>query len=171
MDGGDWLAVVHGVAELDMTEWLTLTNWLPELKKKDLEHPMTPSSIVSHMARLTWTWQWEFGCWQPRIDSWRRWGQNKSCDKIYSTTRICPSGQGYGFSCGHVWMWELDCEEGWAPKNWCFELWCWRIQAVHSEGDQPWVFLEGMMLKLKLQYFGHLMSRTILSDWTELKWK
>ena len=31
-----------------------------------------------------------------------------------------PSSQGYGFSCGHVWMWELDCEEGWAPKNWCF---------------------------------------------------
>ena len=31
-----------------------------------------------------------------------------------------PSSQGYGFSSGHVWMWELDCEEGWAPKNWCF---------------------------------------------------
>ena len=31
-----------------------------------------------------------------------------------------PSSQGYGFSRGHVWMWELDCEEGWAPKNWCF---------------------------------------------------
>ena len=31
--------------------------------------------------------------------------------------------------------------------------------AVDSEGDQPWVFLEGMMLKLKLQYFGHLMGR------------
>ena len=30
------------------------------------------------------------------------------------------SSQGYGFSCGHVWMWELDCEEGWVPKNWCF---------------------------------------------------
>ena len=27
------------------------------------------------------------------------------------------SSQGYGFSCGHVWMWELDCEEGWVPKN------------------------------------------------------
>ena len=37
-----------------------------------------------------------------------------------------PSGQGYGFSSGHVWMWELDCEESWVPKNWCFELWCWR---------------------------------------------
>ena len=31
-----------------------------------------------------------------------------------------PSGQGYGFSSGHVWMWELDCKERWAPKNWCF---------------------------------------------------
>ena len=31
-----------------------------------------------------------------------------------------PSSQGYGFSSGHVWMWELDCEESWVPKNWCF---------------------------------------------------
>ena len=37
---------------------------------------------------------------------------------------------------------------------------CKEIQPVHSEGDQPWVSLEGMMLKLKLQYFGHLMRRT-----------
>ena len=36
---------------------------------------------------------------------------------------------------------------------------CKEIQPVHSEGDQPWDFLEGMMLKLKLQYFGHLMRR------------
>ena len=59
-----------------------------------------------------------------------------------------PSSQGYGFSCGHVWMWELDCEENWAPKNWCFwtvmlektlesPLDCKKIQPVHSEGDQP----------------------------------
>ena len=61
------------------------------------------------------------------------------------------SSQGYGFSSGHVWMWELDCEEGWAPKNWCFwtvvlektlesPLDCKEIQPVHSEGDQPWDF-------------------------------
>ena len=37
---------------------------------------------------------------------------------------------------------------------------CKEIQPVHSEGDQPWDSLEGMMLKLKLQYFGHLM-RTV----------
>ena len=67
-------------------------------------------------------------------------------------------------------MWELDCEEGWAPKNWFFwtvvlektlesPLDCKEIQPVHSEEDQPWISLEGMMLKLKLQYFGHLMRR------------
>ena len=67
-------------------------------------------------------------------------------------------------------MWELDCEEDWVLKNWCFwtvvlektlesPLDCKEIQPVHSEGDQPWISLEGMMLKLKLQYFGHLMWR------------
>ena len=41
----------------------------------------------------------------------------KSRDITLSKKFAC---QGYGFSCGHVWMWELDCEEGWALKNWCF---------------------------------------------------
>ena len=74
------------------------------------------------------------------------------------------------FSCGYVWMWELDSEESWALENCCFltvvlektlesPLDCKEIQPVHSEGDQPWVFLEWMMLKLKRQYFGHLMWR------------
>ena len=57
----------------------------------------------------------------------------------------------YGFSSGHVWMWELDCAESWVPKSWCFwtvvlektlesPLDCKDIQPVHSEGDQPWDF-------------------------------
>ena len=52
----------------------------------------------------------------------------------------------------HVWIWELDCEEGWAPKNWCFwtvvlektlesPLDCKEIQPVHSKGNQSWVFI------------------------------
>ena len=41
---------------------------------------------------------------------------------------------------------------------------CKEMQPVHSEGDQPWDFFEGMMLKLKLQYFGHLMQRTDLFE-------
>ena len=55
------------------------------------------------------------------------------------------------FSSGHVWMWELDCEEAWVLKNWWFwivvlektlesPLDCKEIQPVHSEGDQSWVF-------------------------------
>ena len=62
------------------------------------------------------------------------------------------SSQGYDFSSSHVWMWELDCEESWAPKNWCFwtvvsekipesPLDCKEIQSVHPKGDQSWVSL------------------------------
>ena len=80
--------------------------------------------------------------------------------------------QSYGFPGSHVWrMWELDHKEGWVLKNWCF----WNmvlektlesasdnkeIQLVHPKGNQSWIFLEGMMLKLKLWYFDHLMWRT-----------
>ena len=86
------------------------------------------------------------------------------------TLPTCPSSQGYGFSSSHVWMWELDYEESWLPKNWCFwtvvlektfesPLDCKEIQPVHPKGDQSWVFIGRTELKLKLQYFGHLMWR------------
>ena len=63
-----------------------------------------------------------------------------------------PSSQGYGFSCGHVWMWELDCKEGWAPKNWCVwtvvlektlesPLDCKEIQPVHPKGNKYWIVI------------------------------
>ena len=59
-------------------------------------------------------------------------------------------------------MWELGCEEGWALKNWCF----WTVvleKTLDSPLDckeiNPGVSLEGLMLKLKFQYFGHLMRR------------
>ena len=62
---------------------------------------------------------------------------------------------GHNWPClirGHVWMWELDCEESQALKNWCFwtvvlektlesPLDCKEIQPVHPEGDQSWVFI------------------------------
>ena len=63
-----------------------------------------------------------------------------------------PSSQGYGFSSGHVWMWELDYKESWALNNWCFwtvvlektlesTLDCKEIQPVHPKGNQPWIFI------------------------------
>ena len=79
-----------------------------------------------------------------------------------------PSSQGHGFSSSYVQMWELDYKESWVPKNWCF----WTVvlerllrvpwtarrssQSILRE-ISPGYSLEGLMLKLKLQYFGHLM--------------
>ena len=62
------------------------------------------------------------------------------------------SSEGYGFSSGHVWMWELDYKESLVPKNWCFwtvvlekilesPLDYKEIQPVHPKGDQSWVFI------------------------------
>ena len=67
-------------------------------------------------------------------------------------------------------MWDLLHKEGWGPNNLCFELWCWRRllrghwtarssnQSILKE-ISPGCSLEGLMLKLKVQYFGHLMRR------------
>ena len=82
-----------------------------------------------------------------------------------------PYSQSYGFSSGRIWMWELDHKESSVSKNWCFwtvvlgktlesPLYCKEIQSVHPKGDQSWIFIEGLMLKLKLQYSGHLMQKT-----------
>ena len=71
-----------------------------------------------------------------------------------------PSSQSYGFSSSHVWMWELDSKEIWAPKNWCFwtvvleKTWTARRsnQSILKE-ISPEYSLKGLMLKLKCQYF------------------
>ena len=72
-------------------------------------------------------------------------------------------------------MWELSYKESWALKNWCFwtvglektlesPLDCKEIKPVSPKGIQSWISvlnsLEGLMLRLKLRYFGHLMQRT-----------
>ena len=80
-----------------------------------------------------------------------------------------PSSQSYDFSSSHVWMWELDHREGWMQKNWCF----WTVvlektleSSLDCKENKPSILkeinteysLEKQMLKLKLQYFSHLMS-------------
>ena len=90
----------------------------------------------------------------------------------------------YGFSCRHVWMWELDHKEGWASKKTdAFKLWCWRRplrvpwtarrwnQSILKEIN-PEYLLEGLMLKLKLQYCGHVMRRadSLAKTWCWKHW-
>ena len=105
------------------------------------------------------------------------WKESYDQSRQHIKTQRCyfankgPSSQSYGFSSSHVWMWELGYKENWALKNWCFwtvvlektlesPLDYKEVQPVHPKGNQCWISLEGLMLKLKLQYFGHLMQRT-----------
>ena len=92
--------------------------------------------------------------WQPKqhIKNQRHYCANKGL-----------SNQSYGFSHSHVWMWAIKKASNWWIDT--FELWCWRvpwtarsIQSIQKEIN-PEYSLEGLMLKLKLQYFGHLMWR------------
>ena len=102
--------------------------------------------------------------------------------KSYDKPRLCIKKQRHcfadksayrqscGFSSSHVWMWNLDHKESWAPKNWCFQT----VVLERTLERVPWIVrrsnqsvlkeinaeysLEGLMRKLKLQYFGHLMG-------------
>ena len=107
-----------------------------------------------------------------------------------------PYSQSYGFSSSHVWMWKLDHKEGWLLKNWFF----W-IVVLEKTLENPWTerrsnqsilkeinlkySLEGLMLTLKPQYFGHFMQtadsleKTLIlgkvegrrrSGWQRMRW-
>ena len=119
---------------------------------------------VTTVMKLKDTWSLEKKQWKSMqcIKQQRHYFANKG-----------PYSQSYGLSRSHVRMWELDHKEGWAPKNWCFwtavlektlesPLDSKEIKPVNPKGNQPWIdlgwkSLEGLVLKLKLQYFGHLM--------------
>ena len=103
---------------------------------------------------------WKESCDQPRQHIKKQ--RHDFVNKV-------PSSQGYGFSSSHVWMWELDYKESWVLKNQCFWIVVWRrllrVPWTARRSNQsilefsPGCSLKGLMLKLKLQYFGHLMRR------------
>ena len=82
--------------------------------------------------------------------------------------------EGYGFSSGHVWTWELEYKKSWMPKNW-FQvprIWiivlekilespldCKEIQPVHLKGDQSWVFIGRTDVEVETPVLWHLMQR------------
>ena len=111
-------------------QWQTLFIWSP----KSLQ-------MVTAAMKLKDT-PWKESYDQPRqhIEKQRHYFANKG-----------SSSQSYGFSSGHVWMWELNCKESWASKNWCFwtvvlektlesHLDC-KIQPVHPKGNQSLIFI------------------------------
>ena len=113
-----------------------------------------------------------FAPWKKSYDQFR---QHIKKQRHYFTDKG-PYSQSCGFSSSPVWMWQLDYKESWVLKNWCFWMVVLEktlespsdskeIQPVNPKGNQSWV-LEGLMLKLKLQYFDHLMQRTDSSEKT-----
>ena len=101
-----------------------------------LSSKITADDDCSHEIKTLAPWKKSYN--QPR--------QHIKKQKHYFTDKG-PSSQSYGFSSGHVWMWELDHKESWAPKNGCFWsvvlektleslLDCKEIQPVHPKGNQ-----------------------------------
>ena len=104
-------------------------------------------------------WKESYDKFRQRIKKKRHYFANKG-----------PFSQSYGFSSSHVWMWESDYKESWLLKNWCFwtvvlekclksALDSKEIKPVNPKGNQSWIFIGRTDIKLKLQYFGHLMGR------------
>ena len=133
-------------------KWQTLFSWAPK-----------PLQIVTATLKLKDTWLLGRKA-MTNLDSIL-----KSRD---ITLPWGPYSQSYGLSISQVWMWELDHKEGWAQKKWCFwtavlektleSLGLHRGQSNQSilKEINPEYSLEGLMLKLKLQYFGHLLQKT-----------
>ena len=109
----------------------------------------------------------------------------KSCDKSRQSIKKQRHhfadkhlySQGYGFSSGHVWMWELDHKESWVPKNWCFPtvvlektlespLDCKEIQPVHPKGNQSRMFIGRTDVEAETPILGppHVKSWLIWKD-------
>ena len=103
--------------------------------------------------------------WKERYDKPR---QNIKKQKHHFADKS-PYCQSYGFASSHVQIWELDHKEAWVLKNWSFwtvvletvenPLDCKETKGVNPKKISPEYSLEGLMLKLKLQYFDHLMWR------------
>ena len=110
---------------------------------------------------------WNYKTLTPWKESYDQSRQHIKKQRHYFANK-CLSSQDYGFSSSHVWMWGLDPKDNWMLKNWCF--WTMVLEkTLESPGTarrsnqsilmeiSPGCSLEGLMLKLKIQYFGHLM--------------
>ena len=96
---------------------------------------ITADVIVAMKWKDTYSWKESYDQPRQHIQKQRRYFANKGL-----------SSQGYGFSSGHVWMWELNYKESWVLKNWCFwavvlektlesPLDCKEIKPVHPKGN------------------------------------
>ena len=142
-----------------------ITSWQTDEEIMETVTEFIWGELQNHCRWWLQPWNYKMlAAWKKSYDQSR---QHIEKERHYFVNKG-PSSQSYSFSTGHVWMWELNYKEIWAQKNDAFELWCWRrlfrVPWTARRSDQsilkeisPEYSLEGLMLKLKLQYFGHLM--------------
>ena len=115
----------------------------------------------------------------------KSWKTDRKLKVIFCRNNFADRGlysQSYSLSSSCVWMWELDHKEGWVLKNWCSQIAAlgedsWESPCTARGSNQlilkeiiPECSLEGLMLKLKLQYFGHLIQRADSLEKTLMLW-
>ena len=144
---GEWnIGLKLNIQKTKIMECGSITSWQIDGEIVEdfifLGSKITADGDCSHEIKTLAPWKKSYD--QPRqlIKKQRHYFVNKG-----------ESSQSYGFSSSHVWMWELDYKEGWAPKNWCFwtvvlektlesPLDCKEVQPVHPKGNQSWIFTE-----------------------------
>ena len=142
--------------------------WYVQIKNLRSWHPV-PSLRGKYLEKQWKQWQALF-TWAPKslqivptvVGKKKKKDTSSLEEKLWKTiqhtkkqrhyfTSKCLYSQSYGFSSSHLWMWELDYKEDWAPKNWCFwtvvlektlesPVDCKEIQPVHAKGNNCWIF-------------------------------
>ena len=145
----DWATFTHLLLGRKAT-----TNLDSILKSRDITLP-TKVCLVRPIGEGSGT-PLQCSCLENPRDGGAWWatvyGVEQSRTRLKRLSSSSSSSQSYGFSSGHVWMWELDHKESWVPKNWCFwtvvlqktlenPLDCKEIQPVNPKGNQPWIFI------------------------------
>ena len=121
-----------------------ITSW-----QIDEETMKTVTYFFFFGSKIRWWLQpWNSNMLAPLKKSYDQPRQHIKKQRHYFSDKGLYSGS-YGFSSSHVWMWELDHKEGWAPKNWCFQIageellrvpWTTR-KSVNHKGKQPWLII------------------------------
>ena len=148
---------------------LRIYQWFPQSSGSGLNSTPTMGNIWSVFSTPGSSAKKKKNQLQPCFDD--TWFVRLFIQQLFFEYLLCANPCSRSKS-SHVQMWKLDHKEGWAPKNWCFwivvlektlesPLDSKEIKPVNPKGNQPWYSLEGLMLKLKLQYFGHLMGRAV----------
>ena len=157
---------VHGILQAKILEWVVISF------SKGSCWPGDRTQVTCTAGRFFTVWATREAHDKTRqcIKKQRHYFANKG-----------PYSKTYGFSISHVWMWDLDHKKGWMPKNWCFwtvvlektlesPLDCKRSNQSILKKISPEHSLEGLMLKLKLLQFDHLIWRTYSLEKTLMLW-